>query len=324
MWTLFERALFASVLMAVPAVVFAGPIQSIQFTVTSTFSLPGSPGRGQINNNGDVAFSSGSPEAPYIRQANGTVIPIAGFGSDGTVVYGFNDSNEIVGAYGAPSCPYPCGFLSTSYGSYTQIIPSTIAAGVNNIGTVVGDVGDGNIFIRAVNGSATTFTYGPSNNASAIGINDSGQIVGSYCLALSGCFNFFYRDSNGAITDITSLLPTGIPGFPTAGISGILDNGAVFGSYTASEAGFGSVEYEYDPSSGITTIINGVPGGGLTGSLLDISSNGLEAFGFANGSYYVGTLGIPAPEPATWMASILGVALLFLMACTTAPRFGWD
>ena len=108
--------------------------------------------------------------------------PLAG---TSTVVYGMNDSGEVVGFYIDNSGNYH-GFLDKG-GVYTTIdAPGstyTIATGINDLGEVFGfynnSNGNHNGFVEN-SGVLTTIDPPGSPNAVVGGVNDLGQIVGWY------------------------------------------------------------------------------------------------------------------------------------------------
>lgn len=103
---------------------------------------------------------------------------------------GINNSGAIVFRADAYD-----SFLRTPSGCLTQLVYSastpTVALGINDLGTIIGDVYNPPTssyigFIRATNGTFSDFTYpgavGPEGGMQANDINDAGVIVGAFAL----------------------------------------------------------------------------------------------------------------------------------------------
>jgi uncharacterized membrane protein len=157
----------------------------------------------------------------------------------GSVAAGINNAGQIVGSY-ASSGLTTKGFLRSPQGGYTDIgVPGAMVInvhGINNAGVIVGVYGNSapgpltTSFIRAADGSVTTLTVpgatGP-NVLGAVGINDSGQIVGGYSDG-SGIDHGFLRSPDGSFKTID------YPGSQGTGLVGINNAGEILGNYADS------------------------------------------------------------------------------------------
>lgn len=162
-----------------------------------------------------------------------------------SIAIGINNSGQVVGYYGS----YP----NTSYlyngRNYAETINDpnanylgTAAYGINNNGDVTGYFYNGkngyyaNGFVY--NGSTYTTLNDPNVTESnspygtwASGINDYGQVVGSFTSSASGSsLGFVYN--NGNYTNIND------PNGTSTGAYGINNSGVVVGSFTSSESGY--------------------------------------------------------------------------------------
>jgi hypothetical protein len=144
-------------------------------------------------------FTVGGIPQGFLYEPSGSYILFqAGF--QGTLPLGINRENTIAGFYTAPPNQQG-GFLRTADGTITLFplpaggtIPPTglffyaratsgLFGGLNLAGAVVGTYRDQNNdakgFLRAPDGTLTVIDLGPGNTT-AVEINDSGQITGSY------------------------------------------------------------------------------------------------------------------------------------------------
>jgi uncharacterized membrane protein len=98
------------------------------------------------------------------------------------------------------------------------------------------------------------------------GINDSGQIVGTYFVNGAGSFGFL--DTDGVFAIITP------PGAISPGVSGINDAGQIIGDYTAGN-GIADFIYAGGAFTGLSAPNSGGPGGGtaLAGSTIQARSS---------------------------------------------------
>jgi len=111
-----------------------------------------------------------------------------------TNLSGLNTLGQIVGTYSDAAGSH--GFLRSPAGVFTTIddpnaTPGTTSVrGVNNLGVIVGTFMDSSgyhSFLRSADGSSyTTIDYPKGTLTGNLGINDSGDIVGSYFSSLTG------------------------------------------------------------------------------------------------------------------------------------------
>ncbi len=185
-----------------------------------------------------------------------------------TQALGINNADQIVGVY-TDSTGKSHAFLYSG-GAFTTLtinipgvtITNSTAAGINNLGQIVGYVDASGVthgFLLS-GGTATTIDVPGANFTNPLGINDSGQIVGRYC---SACFfgiaaGFLF--SGGSFQTIPAA-----PGalFSATDAQGINNSGQIVGAF---ETGDGRV-HGYLFSSGTFTTIDfpGVPGNAALG-----------------------------------------------------------
>jgi probable HAF family extracellular repeat protein len=222
-----------------------------------------------INGSGQIVGNSGGPGSAgggfLFDQGIYTMLEVPG--SQGTSAYGINDAGQIVGSYADATGFH--GFLLVN-GNYTTIDPPgstfTEAHGINNAGQIVGWYWDaagthGFLFDQ---GSYTTLDVpGAINGTNALGINASGQIVGSY-------------DGHGFLLDQGSYTTLDLPGSTFTEAHGINDSGQIVGSYHEGSGDGITHGFSLDHDS-YTTL--DVPG-------FDIWTN--EAYGINNSGQIVG------------------------------------
>ena len=166
--------------------------QNGTFTPVTPFpSPPPYVDAGGINNSGQIVGSYANASGPYNGYLlSGTeVTTLTGPEATGdTYAFGINDLGQVVGSFqGADNnwfgYKYADGIYSTF--SVTQAIPGEFYAvlGINNSGVIVGNYSgsDNNMhgFIY-VDGISTTLDFPGARYTWATGINDLGQIVGTY------------------------------------------------------------------------------------------------------------------------------------------------
>ncbi len=207
-----------------------------QLDVPGTLSgtiASGISGSGQIVGSYNQGLNGiGSGSAFLLSGGTYTTLPVPSFGALGITANAINDMGQIVGTYSALDAPrgqppflVQGGYL-LSRGSYTVLtgIYNGWANGINNAGQIVlsnglqsGVLSAGTITPVSVPGSPTTYAFG---------INNLGQVAGSYTDQASGLgprHGFVYRDGTYTTFDI--------PGATETLASGINDFGQVVGYY---------------------------------------------------------------------------------------------
>ena len=209
----------------------------------------------------------------------------------GTVVQGINDLGQLVGEYTVrnlsnPSStgdPYPQAFVDTG-GTITTIGPNglpygqnSFATGINNRGQIVGHSGHYENTARGFlyQGGQFTEIDAPGNRAftRAQGINDFGQVVGSYLPFTSPAErgNGFLWTSKGTFQDIA------YPGAERTEANGINNRGWIVGDYITSgdsnSHGFLDVNGQFqtiDAPGAVSTVAEGVNNlGEIVGTFYD-------------------------------------------------------
>lgn len=159
-----------------------------------------------------------------------TVAPVNGIGITGASMLSLNNAGTIAGTAYTPQ-GHANAYVSSN-GTATSLYPGaansgyTIAAGINDAGTVVGEVGTQNGPTRAAvfgsNGVQTLGTLGGTNSYGN-GINASGQVVGRADTG-NGNQRGFVTGANGSLIEIGPL-----NGGYGSDANAINDNGAVTG-----------------------------------------------------------------------------------------------
>jgi hypothetical protein len=206
----------------------------------------------------------------------------------GTEALGINNNNEIVGDYSSGSSIGPINVYGFLYNgsSYVTLVPpgatETEAFGVNDLGDVVGDyevIGaqsafiDGGIFLY--NGSTYSTFHVPGvpiapGYTHAVGINDSGIIVGTYIDSNNITQGFIKNGSQ--YTTLSD--PLGVGG---THITGISNSGQIVGYYVNSAGSNNGFIF----ADGKFTTID-FPG-----------ANGTELTGINSAGQAVGTMVVP-------------------------------
>jgi probable HAF family extracellular repeat protein len=141
-----------------------------------------------------------------------------------TFARGINTADQIVGFWDDASGSH--GFLYSG-GSFTTIdVPNatgTNVSGINDAGQIVGTYGLFHGFLYSGGSFSTIDVPNVSAGTNARGINNAGQIVGTY---FGGPHGFLYSGGSFATIDV----PNAFPGSSSA--SGINDAGQIVGDYT--------------------------------------------------------------------------------------------
>jgi hypothetical protein len=247
-------------------------------------------------------------------------------GAPQTQVLGVSDTGTTVGSYtdnsGNTSGYYKQGAVYTSVSDPSS--PTfTVLQGVNDHNEAVG--------FNFLSSGPTPFAYSigtatfapivlpPSFNsegAVASGINNAGDIVGSYVPSVGSATELGFLDIGGTFY---SLNDPSSNGFTVA--NGINNMGEIVGDYQGATGPIHGFTYNLstntwqtidDPNASLSssTFVNGISG---LGDLVGYSTDGTTANGF---------LAKPVPESSTWAMTIMGFAGLGFMGYRRArePR----
>lgn len=253
-----------------------GTITSFDPTGSTATSVHG------MNDNQVVvgSFKDSNGTHGFIRAADGAITVYDAPGSAGyTVITGINDSGAFAGSYSASGNDY--GFIVSPKGKFTsfgvsgQRYTEVTALSSKNVVTGYQNGDNGlHLFVRAADGTLTTFDIPHGNDPSAAGVNRKGYIAGTsykdynsntgrgflrlsdgttktfqivsgyetdaYALNVHDAVCGNYYDSSGAyhgyIRKGSSVTTIDAPGSSGAtGCTGINDNGAVAGYYYDSQ-----------------------------------------------------------------------------------------
>jgi hypothetical protein len=239
------------------------------------------------------------------------------YGSISTQAYGINPAGVITGSYFDGNSFH--GFLRTPGGSFTTFDPGpipnpplasitiTFPQAINPAGEITGTYTDANgshIFLRAQNGTITTFdppvppappggtvtgpSFGQPYKNPLMGINPAGVFTGWY--------NVSVTDSMGNSTGFThsfvragKTITTFDQGSQYTTASGINPAGVITGSYAGTDGfhGFlrtpdGTISPPFDPPNSTSTFPTAInPAGEITGNYSGTDSSGFQtSFGF--------------------------------------------
>ncbi len=216
-----------------------------------------------------ASCSEGSCNDSFVRTSDGTFLsfdpPNANpfYGNLGA--NGINVSGIAVGSYADNTTGSVHGFMRAADGTFTTIDPPGAAGGsgaasINSRGQVAGDFSDANFlghsYLRASDGTFTTFDVPGACYAVALGLNNSGTIVGQYATLTTGgnCYanpvHLFLRAADGTFTTFD------VPGasfylqtFPSGPVLAINSSGAVLGTFfDANGVAHGFLRPGTDPS----------------------------------------------------------------------------
>jgi probable HAF family extracellular repeat protein len=219
---------------------------------TTLSDVPGAVGRTMafgLNNSGQIvgsySFQSGGSHGFLYDNGGFTTLDVPLSGANNTGARGINDVGEIVGNYGDSSGQH--GFLYAA-GVFTALdMPgagtgTTRVLGINNSGQIVGIYADhtpqsaggprdhGFLYLDGVFTTLSDVPFAGAVNTSPTGINDRGQIVGTYYNTLEDRTHIFLYDT-GVFTTLD------IPGVATATPFDINNRGQIVGFYTDSSGG---------------------------------------------------------------------------------------
>jgi uncharacterized membrane protein len=224
----------------------------------------------------------------------------------GTAFSGISNAGQVVGYY-TPYHYFSMDVITYSDNGFTMLgfvnsVGSALrsVAGINNLNQVVGTYDGGGVggthgFLY-VNGAVSQIDVPGALATGATGINDRGQIVGSF-IDSSGLRNGFL-DTDGAFTTIA------VPGASSTEVLGINDRGDVVGFYVANSGTHGFLERD----SLFTTL--DVPGAFNT-----------ELHGINDSGQIVGTfIPNPSPEPPSVSLFVAGLAWIVFLSRRNASR----
>jgi probable HAF family extracellular repeat protein len=287
-----------------------------------------------------------------------------------TFAYGINDVGQIVGSY--TNGTDQSGFFYSG-GSYNSLnVPGdnyrTIATGINMTGEVVGTYYYGNGRVQPPNagssgflysnGSYSTFSDPTANGAPcclgftfAFGINNGGQIVGSYFTG-NVSHGFIFSDNGYTTLDPPGSLSTGATGINDSGqtlggyYSGAGNHGFLYsgGTYTTLDIpgpnGTSTEPFGMNNEGQIVGFFNAGDGTGVHGFLFSdgvyttiddpLATNGTEAYGINDngqivGTYFVGTVayGFLATPEAIVPGPVVGGGLPGLICAGAGALACW-
>ena len=202
----------------------------------------------------------------FLRQANGTIVPVDPAGSNGTTPLSIA-SGWIAGYFIDPAIGnHYSGFLRDSGGTITSFdvagATNTNAVSVNNSGDVAGSYTDGggtHGFLRVVGGTITPFDVPGSTFTSVSAIMGNGKIVGyegvnghrAFIRRTNGSFRLFHIPGAGQIN-------------PTAAnnnwIAGNTLHAQVLHGFVRDPSGTSVV---FDPPGSVRTTVSGVNASGM-------------------------------------------------------------
>lgn len=183
----------------------------------TTLDFPGQvlrPYPYDINNSGQIVGDIGNVG---FLDTGGTVTTIEYPGTFGTSAYGINDAGEIVGAFQATGASFPAGFLYSG-GVYTTLTNPlattyTLATDINNLRQIVGNYDSNHGFLYS-GGAYTSIDFPGAASTAVSGINDAGQIIGTYVDTSGNEHGFVLTGGNFLTMDepraTTATVPTGI------------------------------------------------------------------------------------------------------------------
>ena len=297
-------------------------VQAASYT-TQNVQFPTDPAFTQllgINNAGTIAGFHGATTAQGFTLTLPNTFTDQNFpGSAQTMVTGINGAGSTVGIY-MDQAGTTHGYTDIGGVFKTVDQPGTVfnqGLGINNANTTVGyfalDAAAGQMGQSAYSQQNGVFTninalLPPTNqNSQAVGINNTGNIVGFYLPTATTSIGFL--DQGGAISNIDPFGST----FTQA--LGINDQGEIVGFYTDANG----VQHGYIDSNGVFTSFD-PPGSANT------TINGLNDLGQIVGFYtdgndnVIGFVGSPTPEPASLALFCAGFFALAGSAFRMRPR----
>ncbi len=196
--------------------------------LTTAFTAPsmgigGSTYASGINNSGSIVGFTSSPGSSFqsYRLQSGIYTPISAVGGTNPCANAINNEGDVVGSFFSGNTQ---GFLLPASGSFTPISPPgslySVATDINNVGQIVGwyvtTTGVLSYLYEVSGGSFATISLGPPTYA--LGINDSGQIVGVVDGVNSGSMGFLRTSSGTVGTFISGEIFTVATGINNSGV----------------------------------------------------------------------------------------------------------
>lgn len=263
-----------------------------------------------------AALLLGLAGAPAIHAASSGFVSIDYPGALGTLSAGVNNLGQVVGTYSSAQSPCFTNYLGNQYcasgyllssGAYTTIngppsgaSPVAFMHGINTAGGIVGNlpayfygVGEGFLYSQGVyamindpNACGTNFPGITGATATdAQGINDQGQIVGTFEECSGNAYGYVLSGIGGSFTTID------YPGSVLTFAFGINNGGTVVGYYTDSSGNSHGFVYDsgtytsIDYPGATNTVAQGINNNGeVVGSYVDSSGN-QHGFIYLNGVF---------------------------------------
>jgi probable HAF family extracellular repeat protein len=204
-------------------------------TLPNNFTSQNFPGSAQtqvvgINdagNTGGFYIDNGRTNHGFLN-INGNFSTVDFPGTTFNQVLGLNNTGQAAGYWQAPSgfdTPFVFNPFLPPDGQFSLIpnLPSGVSAqatDINNRGEVTGFFVGGNGFLLSA-GKLTTLSFPGATETMALGLNDLGQVVGSYTDAMNNVHGFIY--ANGVFTALN------VPGAPDTVVNGINNFGQIVG-----------------------------------------------------------------------------------------------
>src|SRR5438105_5274689 len=238
-----------------------------------------------INNAGQIVTSDGI-------WRDGTLTPIffPGGSIDQTTSIGINNQGQVVGtarSQGSPGTFVSFGFVYSN-GSYTSVANSSILNDINDLGQIVGTWGNQGYFYSG--GTSTPISdplANPFFGTTPTGINNAGQIVGTYFDSAHTIHGFLYDPSTGTYTTLDD--PLGAGGTQATGIN---NAGQIVGYFTDVNGGV----HGFIDSGGVFTTVDEPSATGFTRILcINDLRQSVDTYVDASGTH--GFLGSPPPPP---------------------------
>jgi uncharacterized protein (TIGR03437 family) len=237
------------------------PAAYAQSFATFTFDAPGATSTTAtgMNNAGDIVggFQDATGFHSYLRRANGPFVTIDAPGALPGMTYaaGINNLGQIAGIFADATGTH--AFIRAADGSFTSFdipdqTPPIGVRGINDHGDIAGTSrvagGFQQGFLRHADGSIVTFKMPGSSQTWTGGINNNGDIVGTYITGGSYSVQHgFLRKADGSFTAINA---TGIEASHAGtALTGINNVGQITGYLT----GYG-ISIVRDPSGAFTML----------------------------------------------------------------------